>query len=74
MTTARRRVLRPQTVTIEPDGRQVQLIERRRAQLEHEREGFERWMSRLRRACREVEKRQKRIARLERTLSRLEMT
>ncbi|MCC7424363.1 MAG: hypothetical protein IT428_29190 [Planctomycetaceae bacterium] len=71
MTTPRRRVLRPERVA-ESRDRSPRLIARRQAQLERERDGFERWMTRLRRAANEVARRQKRIVRLERTLARLQ--
>lgn len=71
MTTPRRRVLRPER-TSEPREPSPRLIARRQSQLQQERDGFERWMTRLRRAANEVARRQKRIARLERTLTRLQ--
>lgn len=71
MTTPRRRVLRPER-TSESREPSPRLIARRQSQLEQERDGFERWMTRLRRAANEVARRQRRIARLERTLNRLQ--
>lgn len=71
MTTPRRRVLRTERV-VESRDRNPRLIGRRQSQLQQERDGFERWMTRLRRAVNEVARRQKRIARLERTLARLQ--
>lgn len=68
MTAPRRRVLRPvRTITAEPHRSAQQ--QARFSRLEQERKGFDRWMSRLRRAFRAVEKHQGRIARLERQLS-----
>ena len=69
MTTPRRRVLRPERTNPEPDPRQLRLIQKRRAQLENDREALARWMSRLRRALRAVEKLQRKISRLERHTS-----
>lgn len=71
MTTPRRRVLRPERVA-ESRNRGPRLIARRQAQLERERDGFDRWMTRLRRSANEVARRQTRIVRLERTLARLQ--
>ena len=70
MTTPRRRLLRPAPRVDDPDIRRERHHQRQAARLDQERAGFERWMTRLRRACREVAKRQKRMARLERILSR----
>ena len=70
MTTPRRRLLRPALPVDDCDIRPDRQHQRQAARLDQERAGFDRWMTRLRRACREVEKRQKRIARLERVLSR----
>lgn len=70
MTTPRRRLLRPDPPVDEVDVRRNRHRQRQAARLDQERAGFDRWMTRLCRACREVEKRQKRIARLERILSR----
>ena len=68
MTSPRRRVLRPvRTITAEPQRSAQQ--QARLSRLEQERKGFNRWLTRLKRACRAVEKHQGRIARLERQLS-----
>ncbi len=72
MTTPRRRVLRPVREAQPANPDRERQIARRRARLEQERAGFDRWMSRLRRAGNEVSKRQKTIVRLERELSRVE--
>jgi hypothetical protein len=69
MSTPRRRLLRPARPVADLDIRRERQRERQSTRLDHERAGFERWMTRLRRACHEVAKRQKRIARLERVLS-----
>ncbi len=71
MTTPRRRVLRPAREVPSFNSERERQLARRRARLEQERAGFDRWMSRLRRAGNEVSKRQKSIARLERELARL---
>ena len=68
MTTPRRRLLRPALPVDDADIRRDR--QRQAARLDEERAGFGCWMTRLRRACREVAKRQKRIARLECVLSR----
>ena len=70
MTRPRRRLLRPALPVDLADIHRDRRRQRQAARLDQERAGFERWMTRLRRACREVAKRQKRIARLERVLSR----
>lgn len=70
MTTPRRRLLRPAPPVDDADIRRNRQRERQTARLDQERAGFDRWMTLLRRACREVAKRQKCIARLERVLSR----
>jgi truncated hemoglobin YjbI len=70
MTTPRRRLLRPAPPVDDTEIRRERRHQRQAARLEQERAGFDRWMTRLRRACREIAKRQKRIARLERVLAR----
>jgi hypothetical protein len=57
MTTPRRRLLRPAPLVDEVDVRRNRQRQRQSARLDQERAGFDRWMTRLRRACREVEKR-----------------
>lgn len=65
MTAPLRRVLRPvRTITADPQRSSEQ--QARLSRLEQERIGFDRWMTRLSRAFRAVEKHQARIARLER--------
>lgn len=71
MTTPRRRLIRVATPTAtrpQPDPRLAKL----RARLEAERTALGRWMTRLKRAFHTVERCQARIARLEKTLARLE--
>ncbi len=70
MTTPRRRLIRPATSSGPADhSPQVQKL---RARLESERIGLARWMSKLRRAFNALDKHQQRIARIERTISKLE--
>ena len=74
MTTPRRRVLRPVRPLSEPDPRQVRLIQKRRAQLDKDRDALARWMQRLKRSFHAVERHQRRIARLERQLAKLDLS
>ena len=68
MTTVRRRVLRPVRAAPATNARQEARLQKKRAQLDRERATMQRWMTKLRRAFRAVEKQQQRIARLERQL------
>jgi hypothetical protein len=68
MTAPRRRVLRP-VRAISADPQRSAQHQARLSRLEQERKGFDRWLTRLKRACSAVEKHQGRIARLERQLS-----
>ena len=73
MAAARRQILRP---TIAPPAtpqlqRQLQKFRHR---LTQERSAFERWMARLKRAFRAVEKHQHQASRLQRRITRLEET
>lgn len=70
MTTPRRRVLRPPRTDVE-DARRQQKLSARRDQLQKEQTGLARWMSRLRRAFHELEKRQKTVRRIEREIAKL---
>jgi len=70
MTTPRRRVLRPPRTGV-ADARLQQKLVSRRAQLQKEQVGLARWMSRLRRAFHELEKRQKTVRRIEREINKL---
>jgi hypothetical protein len=72
MATPRRRLVRPAPATPTPGGRQPRQTQRLRACLERERAAFARWLTRLRRAFRAVDKQLQRIARIERKLSRQE--
>lgn len=71
MTAPRRRLLRP-VLTNVAEPQRISRLSRQQARLsrlEQERKGFDRWLTRLKRACRAVEKHQTRIARLERQLA-----
>lgn len=72
MTAPRRRILRPPPAGPASDAQTVRNLQKRRAQLDTERLALKRWMSRLRRAFNAVEKRQQKIARLERQIAGLE--
>lgn len=71
MPTARRRLIRPLApTTVETQNhRQIQKL---RGRLDQERTGLARWMRRLKRAFRAVEKHQSRVARLERQITKME--
>lgn len=71
MNAPRRRVLRAFRPA-DPDPRRLRQAQRQREVLAKERAGLARWMARLKRAFHAMEKSQARIARLERSLSRLE--
>ena len=72
MTTPRRQVLRtPQPNPIDAVRRQVR-EQRLRARLEKERRSFDRWLARLNRACRAIDKQRRRITRLDRLLAEFE--
>jgi hypothetical protein len=72
MSTPRRRIVRFNGATPEPDPRQQERIRRLRERLAGERAALARWMTRFRRSFHAVEKRQLAIARIERELHRLE--
>lgn len=67
----RRRVLRPVPAELPAESRPTRLPTWR-ARLEKERQAFNRWMSRLKRAMRTVEKHQRCITRLERRIAQAE--
>ena len=71
MTTPRRRIIRRSLVTaLNGNGRQASdRLPVMHARLERERKAFDRWLSRLKRACHAVEKQQRKIARLERKIT-----
>jgi hypothetical protein len=66
MSDVRRRILRPAPVVSAGESRRA---ERKRAQLAADRGALQRWMTRLTRAFRKVERLYKRLARLERELA-----
>lgn len=67
MTSVRRRVIRSERAT--SNARSSRRRERQQAQLAADRLALGRWMRRLRRACRSVEKLQARIQRREKQLA-----
>jgi hypothetical protein len=71
MSTPRRRLLRP-TVPLATHPTVDRRLQRLRSQLEGERTALERWMTRLRRAFRAVEKSRLRVSRIERQIARLQ--
>jgi hypothetical protein len=72
MAMPRRRLIRPAPVPLPPNPHHQRQVQRLRERLEHERVALARWQTRLKRAFNTVEKCQKRIARIERQLTRLE--
>lgn len=72
MPTPRRRIVRPAPTTPPANRNGQQQIQKLRLRLEQERTALARWMPRLRRAFKAVEKSQVRIARLERQITKLE--
>lgn len=68
MTTVRRRVLRG-TAPSPADPRQNRRRERRQTELQRERATLARWLARLRRALRAVERHQSQIVRIEKRIS-----
>ena len=70
MSTPRRRILRPARTAAAVQPRQRLQVEKRRSRLEHERASLAKWMARLKRAFRAVEKQQRQS--FERQLGRLE--
>ncbi len=74
MSTPRRRILRRAAVASangnsRPDAARLPVWH---ARLERERKAFDRWLTRLKRACHAVEKQQRRITRLERQIATAE--
>lgn len=67
----RRRVLRPPRNATDQARRQRNLSARR-AQLEKDQQCLARWMTKLRRAFHAVEKQQRKVARLEREIAKLD--
>jgi len=71
MTTPRRRIIRRSVVaSLNGNGRQASdRLPVLQARLDRERKAFDRWLSRLKRACHALEKQQRKIARLERKIT-----
>ena len=67
----RRRLIRPAPVPV-LDPQRHRKAQRLRERLDHERAALARWQTRLKRAFTTVEKSQRKIARMERTLAHLE--
>ena len=72
MTAPRRRLVRVTTPIPQPNPRQTERLRRLRERLAKERAALSRWMSRLRRAFHQVEKRQAAITRVEREITQLQ--
>jgi hypothetical protein len=72
MATPRRRIVRSTGTPSGPDPREQERRRRLRERLAGERAALARWMTRLRRAFHQVEKRQQSIARIERAINKLE--
>ena len=66
---SRRRLIRPEPVTVPDSSRQIQKL---RDRLEKERAALARWQSKMKRAFNAVAKCQKCIARIERNINHLE--
>jgi len=75
MPTPRRMVLRPpRTAPTVDHQRRQDALARQRARLHKEQQALTRWMTRLKRAFHAVEKQQRRVTTLERTIARLEQS
>ena len=72
MATPRRRLVRPPVVSSPANQRDPGKVQKLRERLAHERAALARWQTRLKRAFNAVEKAQKRIARVERQITKLE--
>jgi hypothetical protein len=70
VSTPRRRLVRPATAP--PDQQRQRRAKRLREGLERERAALARWVARLKRAFHATEKSQRRIAQIERRLTKLE--
>ena len=70
MSTPRRRLVRPKAPP--PDPQRQRRLRRLREGLERERAALARWVARLKRAFHATEKSQRRIAQIERRLTKLE--
>jgi hypothetical protein len=71
MSTPRRRVLRPPRAEADESLRQQKLL-KCRDRLQKERQVLARWVSKLRRAFHAMEKQQRKVARLEAVIAKLE--
>ena len=71
MTTPRRRLIRP-TISPTSSPQTSPQLQKLRAKLERDRLCFAKWLARLKRAFTAIDKHQRRIARLERQITKLE--
>lgn len=71
MTAPRRRVLRSSAAEQTSDRQRQQTREKYLAKLAKEQQAFHRWLTRLKRAFHALEKQERKVARLEKTLARL---
>lgn len=69
MTAPRRRILRRQTTEMVPLVNPVR-VQKLREKLRQEQQTLDRWMVRMRRAFHAVERQQRRVARLERSIAK----
>jgi hypothetical protein len=72
MSIPRRRLIRPAVDPEQATPQRQRQIHRLRERLEHERAALARWQTKLKRAFNAVEKSQRKIARIERTINHLE--
>jgi hypothetical protein len=72
MSTPRRPVIRLHQPPTDQRSQADRLVQKLRSCLESQRSMRTRWMTRLRRACHEIEKIERRITRIERLLARME--
>ena len=73
MSTPRRQIIRAGPATAVATQQQQRKADQLRSRLDHERISLARWQTRLKRAFTSVEKHQKRIARLERQITQVEV-
>jgi hypothetical protein len=74
MTRPRRHVIRPASIAADNDHRRQRLLERGELRLAKEHAACRRWVTRLKRALRTVDKQLRRIARLEKVVAVLRRT
>jgi hypothetical protein len=72
MSMPRRQIIRPATVAATINLQRQRQLDKLRSRLEGERATLARWMSRLRRSFHAVEKSQRKVTQLERSISRFE--